>query len=128
MSNRSNGQQQQEQRPSNRPVHTIRFGTVKVAIWSNMVDMGNASKPMYKVTASNSYRDGDEWRDTQSFGYEDLLLLAKALNEAHSWIAAQLVRDRQEQQQQEQPEQQQADRRPQQQQQQQRSNGSPRGR
>jgi hypothetical protein len=124
MSNRSNGQQQ-EQRPTNRPVHSIRYGMVKVAVWRNMVDMGNASKPMYNVTSSRLYKDGDEWRDTQSFGYEDLLPLAKALNEAHTWIADQLVRDRQEEQQQEQPEQQQADRRPQQQT---RSNGSPRGR
>ena len=122
MSNRSNGQQQQEQRPANRPVHSIRYGMVKVAIWRNMVDMGNGSKPMYNLTASRLYKDGDEWRDTQSFGYDDLLNLAKAVNEAHTWIANQLVRDREEEQ--EQPEQPQTDRRPQQQ----RSNGSNRGR
>lgn len=121
MSNRSNGQQQ-EQRPANRPVHSIRYGMVKVAIWRNVVDMGNASRPMYNVTCSRLYKDGDEWRDTQSFGYDDLLSLSKASNEAHTWIADQLVRDREEAQQGE-PEQQ-SERRPQQQ----RPNGSRRDR
>lgn len=122
MSNRSNGQQQQDQRSPNRPVHTIRYGTIKVAIWRNMVDVGNASMARYNVTASRSYKDGDEqWHDTQSFGYDDLLILAKALNEAHTWIANQMLRDREEEQQGE-PEQQQSERR------QQRSNGSNRGR
>ena len=114
MSNRSNGQQQQqEQRSSNRPIHIVRYEMVKVAIWRNVVDMGNASAAKYNVTAVRLYKDGDEWRDTQSFGYGDLLCLAKALNDAHSWIAEQLVRDRASEQQ-DAPEQQQQERRPQQ--------------
>ena len=108
MSNRSNGQQQeQSQATKNRPVHVIRYGMVKVAVWRNVIDMGNASRPMYNATAVRIYKDGDEWRDTQSFGYDDLLNLAKASEEAHTWIAPQLVRDREEEQQQEEPEQQQ---------------------
>ena len=32
------------------------------------------------------YREQDQWRSTESFGRDDLLLLAKVANEAHSWI------------------------------------------
>lgn len=75
---------------ANRPVHTIRYGALRAAIWRNVVDNGNASRPMYGVTFSRSYKDGDgNWKDSISFGVDDLLLVAKAADEAHSWIARQ---------------------------------------
>ena len=45
-----------------RPVHTARYGSIKGAVWKNMVDSGNASRAMYNVTFSRSYRDGDDWK------------------------------------------------------------------
>jgi hypothetical protein len=81
---------------TNRPVHNVRYGTIKAAIWRNVVDNGNASRPMYNVTISRSYKDvEDNWKDSQSFGYDDLLVVSKAMNDCHSWIAAQLFRDAQ---------------------------------
>jgi hypothetical protein len=70
----------------NRPAHTIRYGAVRAAIWRNLADNGSASRPMYSVTFSRSYKDGDAWKDSSSFGPDDLLLLAKAADEAHTWI------------------------------------------
>jgi len=67
---------------SNRPVHTVRFGALKAAVWLNETSVG----PIHNVTVSRSYKDGDAWKDSGSFGYDDLLPLAKALNAAHSWI------------------------------------------
>lgn len=82
---------------TNRPVHTVRYGLIKAAVWRNIVDMGGSSRPMYNVTLTRSYRDGeDNWKDTTSLGQEDLLVAAKALNEAHSFIAEQLARDAEE--------------------------------
>lgn len=43
------------------------------------------------MTVSRSYRDGETWKNAYSFGPADLLPLAKALNEAHSWIHEQLA-------------------------------------
>lgn len=72
------------------PTHTIRYGVVRAAIWRNVVDNGNASRPMYNVTFSRSYKDGDNnWKDSTSFSADDLLLLAKVADEAHTWIARQ---------------------------------------
>ena len=45
------------------------------------------SRVMHNVTVSRSYRDEDgEWQESSSFGEGDLLPLAKALDDAHSWI------------------------------------------
>lgn len=77
-----------------RPAHTIRFGAIRAAIWRNIIDNGNASRPMYCVTFSRSYKDNsDQWKDSNSFGADDLLLLAKAADEAHTWIVRQKSAD-----------------------------------
>lgn len=78
-----------------RPVHVVRYGPIKAAVWRNMVDRGNASGPMYNVTFTRSYKDGDEWRDSNSFGIDDLLVVAKAADDCHSWIHEQRSRDAQ---------------------------------
>lgn len=81
-------------RGSNRPVHSIRYGTIRAAIWRNVVDLGAASREMYGVTFNRSYRDADnQWKDSASFGVEDLLVLAKVADEAHTWIARQKSED-----------------------------------
>lgn len=38
---------------------------------------------------SRSYKQGEEWKQSDSFGADDLLLLAKLLDQAHSWIISQ---------------------------------------
>jgi hypothetical protein len=81
-------------KPPNRPVHTVRYGAVQAAIWRNMVDNGNASRPMYNVTFSRSYKDADNnWKDSNRFSADDLLLLAKVADGAHTWIANQRSAD-----------------------------------
>jgi hypothetical protein len=84
--------QNKSEKAGNRPVHIIRYGAVRAAIWRNVVENGNASRPMYNVTFTRSYKDGDAWKDSTSFGLDDLLELAKAANEAHTWIWAQKMR------------------------------------
>jgi hypothetical protein len=75
------------EKTTNRPVQTIRYGSVRAAIWRNVVDNGNASRPLYCVTFSRSYKDGESaWKESASFGTDDLLLLAKAADDAHTWI------------------------------------------
>ncbi|MCI0462773.1 MAG: hypothetical protein L0Z62_37980 [Gemmataceae bacterium] len=64
------------------PVHEIRFGAVKAAIWENQTNNGTR----YSVTVSRLYKDGDEWKRSDSFGRDDLPLLAKVADLAHTWI------------------------------------------
>ena len=64
------------------PVHEIRLGAVKAAIWENETSVG----VRHNVTVSRLFKDGDEWRNTDSFGRDDLPLVAKVVDQAHSWI------------------------------------------
>jgi hypothetical protein len=66
----------------NRPVHEIRLGRIKAAVWANDTENG----VRHSVTLSRIYKDGNEWKSTDSFGREDLPLVCKVADQAHSWI------------------------------------------
>ncbi len=68
--------------PKDKPVHEVRMGVVKAAIWKNDTENG----VRFNVTLTRLYKDGDEWKSTDSFGRDDLLILAKVADRAHSWI------------------------------------------
>ena len=70
----------------NRPVHEIRSGSVKAAIWAN--DTRNGT--MHTTTFDRRYKEGDEWRSSQSFGPFDLMHLLKCAAEAQIWVRRQL--------------------------------------
>ena len=65
-----------------KPVHEIRLGRIKAAIWENETQNGT----MYNVTLCRLYRDGKQWKDSTSFGRDDLPLVAKVADRVHSWI------------------------------------------
>lgn len=66
-----------------KPVHTVRLGSIQAAIWSNPGQHG----PIYNVTLERSFRDGEgQWQTSQSFGRNDLLVVAKVADAAHSFI------------------------------------------
>lgn len=65
-----------------RPVHEVRMGRIKAAIWEN--DTQNGMR--HNVTVSRLYKDGDQWKDSASFGRDDLPLVVKVIDQAHSWI------------------------------------------
>jgi hypothetical protein len=67
---------------SKRPAHEIRFGFVKAAIWENQTKGGL----QFKVTIVRLFKDGDAWRESTRFGRDDLPLVAKAADLAHTWI------------------------------------------
>ncbi len=67
------------------PAHEIRLGAIKATIWENETSVGTR----HNVTVCRIYKDGDEWKRTESFGRDDLLLLAKVIDQAHNWIYAQ---------------------------------------
>ena len=65
-----------------RPVHEIRLGRIKAAIWENETQNGSR----HNVTLTRIYKDGDQWKDSTSFGRDDLPLVAKVVDRAHTWI------------------------------------------
>jgi hypothetical protein len=72
------------------PAHKIRFGNLSVTIWRNSNEKGT----WYSVNPNRSYKNGDDaWKDTDSLGFDDLLAMAKLLDQAHTWIAKQMQAD-----------------------------------
>ena len=67
------------------PTHTIRFGYIKASIWRNQTKSGER----HSVSIVRLYRNGDVWKESTRFGRDDLPLVAKAADLAHSWIYGQ---------------------------------------
>ena len=72
-----------------KPVHEIRIGSVKALIWENQTDNG----VRHNTTIERLYKDGDDWKATKSFGRDDLLVVAKIADQAHTWIHQQKQSD-----------------------------------
>ena len=68
-----------------KPIHEVRLGFIKAAVWRNETEAG----VRYNVTFSRLYKDSDQWKSTESFGRDDLLLLGKVADQTHSWICNQ---------------------------------------
>ncbi|HEY0946545.1 MAG TPA: hypothetical protein VGD81_14805 [Opitutaceae bacterium] len=70
------------------PVQTFRLGRIKAAIWENEADQ----KKFYNVTFARTYvDDAKAYHDTDSFGRDDLPLVAKLADQAHTFIFKRLA-------------------------------------
>ncbi|AVT83686.1 hypothetical protein [Rhodopseudomonas palustris] len=69
-----------EQGKAAQPAKRFRVGYVTAAVWANDTH--------YSVTLQKAYKDGDQWKNTESLGHGDLLNAAKALERAEIFIAA----------------------------------------
>ena len=79
-----------EEAPKQRPAGEIRYGRLRATIWKQESDKG----PWYSVVLTRSYQDPQgDWHAASSFGRDDLLLLAKLCDQAHSWIHQQMARE-----------------------------------
>ena len=69
-----------------KPIHEIRRGAIRAVIWVNESSDGY----FYTTTFSRLYKDGKEWETTDSFAYDDLLLLADVAARTRAWLRDQL--------------------------------------
>ena len=65
-----------------KPIAHERIGNVEAAIWRNE----NEGRARYNVTFKRHYKDGDAWKSSESFRRDDLLVLAKVADNAHTTI------------------------------------------
>jgi hypothetical protein len=70
---------------TNKPIHEIRVNGIRATIWANHTEKG----VRYNTTFERSYKDGEDWKNTDSYGREDLLVLAYIAKEAFRWIVSQ---------------------------------------
>ena len=66
----------------NKPVHEIRLGSVRAAIWANQ----NQNGIRHSVTISRSYKDDTGWKRTNTYGRDDLPALEKVAELAQVWV------------------------------------------
>ena len=67
------------------PAHKLKLGALSAAIWKT----DTAKGPVFNVTFQRSYRDGEEWRTSGSFGRNNLLPLGLLAGRAFEWITNQ---------------------------------------
>ena len=67
----------------NKPAAELRIGAVEATVWEN--EVGGITR--HNVTFSRIYRDEEQWKTTHSFGFNNLLTLAKLADQAHTLIA-----------------------------------------
>ena len=66
-----------------RPTHEIKLGKIRAAIWANE---SKQDKLWFNVTVTRLYKENDEWKDTSSFGRDELPIVNKAIDMAYGWI------------------------------------------
>ena len=88
-----------------RPVKVVRIRNLRANIWANRLDGGGV---IYNVTFDRLWKEDDqtsadgevlkqgEWKQSGSFGKDDLLLLGKLADLAHTWIYRRIQDDRRE--------------------------------
>jgi len=65
-----------------RPVHEVRLGHVKAAVWANETQNGIR----HNVTFQRVYRHEGKWKTSESFGRDDLPVLTRVADMAYLWI------------------------------------------
>jgi len=88
-----------------RPVKVVRIRDIRANIWANRIEGGAI---IYNVTFDRLWKEDDEvdgqgevtrkgeWKQSGSFGKDDLLLLGKIADLAHTWIYRRIQDDRRE--------------------------------
>ena len=72
----------------NPPVKTFRLGRIKAAVWENETEQ----QKFYSVTFARTYLDeAKNYHDTDSFSSDDLPLVAKPADQAHTFIFERLA-------------------------------------
>jgi hypothetical protein len=70
---------------NSQPVHKIRHGAVSASIWCQETEKG----PMFNVTFQRAYKEGDAWKNSTSFGRNNLLVVSLIAARAFEWIGSQ---------------------------------------
>jgi hypothetical protein len=76
-----------------KPASKVSLYPVSAAIWRNTTKDGKA---FYSVTFERSYKDGDNWKSSDSFSGTDLLLLEKVAFMAYQEVAKLRTSDKQD--------------------------------
>jgi hypothetical protein len=69
--------------PQNKPVKEIPIGRIRAKIWANDAP---DREVWFNVTVVRSYNVGNVWKESTSFGRDDLPIVSLVVNMAYEWI------------------------------------------
>lgn len=68
---------------TNKPIDTLRDGSIKATIWKNTGENGD----FYSIEFSRTYKNGEELNDTHQFNRNDLLKVSRLADKAYDCVA-----------------------------------------
>ena len=70
----------------NDPLKIFQCGRIKAAIWIDQRVINNTIVDIHTVKIDRSYKDGEQWKHTNTFNIEDLPKVALVANEAYKYV------------------------------------------
>jgi hypothetical protein len=70
----------------NKPEKKFSCGSISASIWANTKIVNSETVKLYSVTINKAYKEGEEWKYTNSFNIEDLPKVALVATEAYKYI------------------------------------------
>jgi len=69
-----------------KPEKKFSCGPVSASIWAKTKTVEGETVKFYSVTITKAYKEGEDWKYTNSFNIEDLPKVALVANEAYKYI------------------------------------------
>ena len=70
----------------NKPIKKYSAGTVKASIWENKKMVNGAEVSFFNVGLERSYKDGDEWKTTNSYQLNDIASAILVLQKSFEFL------------------------------------------
>ena len=70
----------------NKPEKKFSCGPISASIWANTKVVNSETVKLYSVTINKAYKEGEEWKHTNSFNIEDLPKVALVATEAYKYV------------------------------------------
>ncbi len=70
----------------NKPVKKFRCGPIAANIWTEAKVIESEMVTFHSIKIDKAYKDGEEWKHTNSFSAEDLPKVALVASEAYKFI------------------------------------------
>ena len=70
----------------NKPEKKFSCGSISASIWANTKVVNSEKVKLYSVTINKAYKEGEDWKYTNSFNIENLPKVALVATEAYKYI------------------------------------------
>ena len=69
-----------------KPEKKFSCGLISASIWANTKTVEGKAVKLYSVTIDKAYKEGEDWKHTNSFNIDDLPKVALVVTEAYKYV------------------------------------------